>query len=57
MLQVSYYHNQLEFLGADFDNHTHLPATWIVIATAIAVVGLGMVWISRRFHPAAPSIS
>ncbi len=45
---VGHYHEKLEFLGADFDNQTHLPATWIAIATTIAIVGLGLVWVGTR---------
>ncbi|TWU60118.1 ABC-2 family transporter protein [Rubripirellula tenax] len=45
---VGHYHEKLEFLGADFDNQTHLPVTWIVIATGIAVVGATIVWAGTR---------
>ena len=45
---VGHYHKQLEFLGADFDNQTHLPPLWIGIATTIAVVGMAIVWVAGR---------
>lgn len=52
---VGHYHEQLEFLGADFDNQTHLPPYWIAIATTIAVVGMAVVWFAdgRRKQAAA----
>lgn len=54
---VGHYHDRLDFLGANFDDQTHLPATWIATATVVALVGLVMVWFSRRSHPTAPRIS
>ncbi|MFK8111609.1 MAG: ABC transporter permease subunit/CPBP intramembrane protease [Rubripirellula sp.] len=45
---VIYYHDQLEFLGTDFDNQAHLPALWIGGAAAIVVVGTGLVWLGSR---------
>ncbi|TWU47873.1 ABC transporter permease subunit/CPBP intramembrane protease [Rubripirellula reticaptiva] len=45
---VGHYHEKLNFLGADFDNQTHLPPMWIAIATAIAVIGILMVWAGTR---------
>lgn len=44
---IGHYHKRLDFLGADFDNQTHLPVMWIVIATGIAVVGMILVFQSR----------
>lgn len=41
---VGHYHEKINFLGADFDNQTHLPLAWIVGATAIAVSGGVLVW-------------
>lgn len=51
---VGHYHERLQFLGADFDNQTHLPPTWIAIATTIAVVGLALVWVGTRTKPTGP---
>ena len=46
---VGRYHEQLEFLGADFRDQTHLPATWLITATAITLLGLAIVgWATRR---------
>ncbi len=47
---VGHYHENLAFLGADFDNQTHLPPAWIAIATSIAVVGIVIVWAGTRHH-------
>lgn len=44
---IGHYHKQLDFLGADFDNQTHLPVLWIVVATSVAVVGMVLVFQSR----------
>ncbi|TWT55137.1 Inner membrane transport permease YbhR [Rubripirellula amarantea] len=41
---VGHYHEKLQFLGADFENQTHLPPAWIAIATTIAIAGAGIVW-------------
>ena len=41
---VGHYHKQLEFLGAGFDDRSHLPLEWVVIATTIAIIGAGIVW-------------
>ena len=41
---VGHYHEKLEFLGTGFDDRTHLPMEWIVIATTIAIVGAGILW-------------
>ncbi|KAA1258411.1 ABC-2 family transporter protein [Rubripirellula obstinata] len=45
---VGHYYKQLEFIGADFDNQTHLPPHWIAIATTIAVAGMAIVWFAGR---------
>ncbi len=45
---VGHYHEKLAFLGADFDNQTHLPPAWIAIATSIATAGALIVWLSTR---------
>lgn len=50
---VGHYHERLQFLGADFDNQTHLPPTWIAIATTIAIVGLALVGVGTRRKPSA----
>ena len=41
---VGHYHEKLTFLGADFENQTHLPPVWIVAATGIAIVGAAIVY-------------
>lgn len=41
---VGHFHEQLEFLGTGFDDRSHLPLEWVVVATTIAVVGAGIVW-------------
>ena len=48
---VAHYHERLEFLGAGFENQSHLPFSWLATATAIAFVGAAMIWQdSRRAH-------
>ncbi|QDT05830.1 ABC-2 family transporter protein [Rubripirellula lacrimiformis] len=56
---VGHYHESLEFLGADFDNQTHLPPTWIAVATSIAIAGLIIVWLGTRSKslPSSPKLS
>ena len=45
---VLYYQDQLGFLGAGFDDQTHLPPHWLAIAGALVIVGSGLVWASSR---------
>ena len=45
---VLYYQDQLAFLGAGFDDQTHLPPLWLAIAAALVVVGGSLVWASSR---------
>ncbi|MCP4945390.1 MAG: CPBP family intramembrane metalloprotease [Planctomycetaceae bacterium] len=45
---VLYYQDQLDFLGAGFDDQTHLPPLWLAIAAALVVVGSSLVWVSSR---------
>ena len=45
---VLYYQDQLGFLGAGFDDQTHLPPHWLAIASALVIVGSGLVWASSR---------
>ena len=45
---VLYYQDQLSFLGAGFDDQTHLPALWLAIATGLVITGASLVWVSSR---------
>ena len=45
---VARYHDSLEFLGRDLDHQTHLPLSWLLIATSIALLGGGIVYIATR---------
>ena len=45
---VLYYQDQLGFLGAGFDDQTHLPPHWLAIAAVLVLVGAGLVWVSSR---------
>ena len=45
---VLYYQDQLGFLGAGFDDQTHLPPHWLAIAGVLVIVGSGLVWASSR---------
>ena len=56
---VLYYQDQLSFLGAGFDDQTHLPPLWLAIAAALVLVGSGLVWASSRkqMESAVPTVS
>ena len=54
---VGHYHRELEFLGADFDNQTHLPVTWMLIATAIAIIGFTILWMGGRSAPGRKEVA
>ncbi len=45
---VLYYQDQLGFLGAGFDDQTHLPPLWLAISASLVMVGGGLVWASSR---------
>ena len=58
---VAHYHKQLDFLGDAVANgngegtpsswmakDNHLPSSWIVSATAIAMIGILVIWLSTR---------
>jgi sodium transport system permease protein len=52
---VLYYQDQLSFLGAGFDDQTHLPALWLAIATGLVFAGAGLVWVSSRKQSVSPA--
>ena len=45
---VAHYHERLEFLGKGFENQSHLPAMWLVTASAIALIGMLIIWQDSR---------
>ena len=45
---VGHYHKQISWFSQDFDNQSHLPATWIAASTVVVVIGLAMVWVGSR---------
>jgi ABC-2 type transport system permease protein/sodium transport system permease protein len=45
---VARYHDQLEFLPSDLDRQTHLPASWLLTATGVAVVGAAVIAVTTR---------
>tara|TARA_R110002049_G_scaffold72490_2_gene187158 strand:+ start:177785 stop:179902 length:2118 start_codon:yes stop_codon:yes gene_type:complete len=45
---VAHYHEKIEFLGDGFENQSHLPSTWILTATLIAIVGMALVWTAGK---------
>jgi ABC-2 type transport system permease protein/sodium transport system permease protein len=47
---VLYYQDQLSFLGAGFDDKTHLPPLWLAISASLVMVGAVMIWASSRKH-------
>ena len=48
---VLYYQDRLDFLGSGFDNQTHLPLHWLLIAAASVSVGFLLVNFTRRDKP------
>ncbi|MEM1070819.1 MAG: ABC transporter permease subunit/CPBP intramembrane protease [Planctomycetota bacterium] len=46
-----YYSEQLEFLGAGFDDQTHLPPMWLAIATVLVAAGGGLMMLAKRPNP------
>lgn len=40
---VAKYHERLEFLSTGYDDSSHLPATWLVTAGVLVIIGLGVV--------------
>lgn len=45
---VLYYKDQLSFLGAGFDDQTHLPVLWLTIASGLVITGGLLVWMSSK---------
>jgi sodium transport system permease protein len=45
---VLYYKDQLSFLGAGFDDQTHLPVLWLTIASGLVITGGLLVWLSSK---------
>jgi len=45
---VGRFKDKLAFLGTVEDELGHLPATWLIVTTLIAVVGLMIVWFATR---------
>jgi len=41
---VAHYHDRLEFLGQGLENQSHLPPSWLLTATAIALLGAAILW-------------
>jgi len=50
---VLYYQDQLSFLGAGFDDQTHLPPLWLAIAAGLVFTGAALVWASSRKQSAS----
>lgn len=42
------YQDQLDFLGAGFDDQLHLPPSWLAVLTSITLVGVATVWFGSR---------
>jgi sodium transport system permease protein len=52
---VGHYHKQISWFHSDFDNQTHLPATWILGSAAIVTIGIGLVvWSTQRQQADSP---
>ncbi len=45
---VAHYHERLKFLGDTVRNDNHLPTSWLVLATSIALIGIAIIWIGTR---------
>jgi sodium transport system permease protein len=45
---VAIYKDKLAFLGVAEDEASHLPFTWIVLATTIAMVGVAIIWLCTK---------
>ncbi len=45
---IAHYHKELEFLGDTVANDNHLPVSWLVTATSIALVGISITWLGTR---------
>ncbi|GAA4458551.1 ABC transporter permease subunit/CPBP intramembrane protease [Novipirellula rosea] len=45
---VARYHEHFQFFGSELDDQAHLPLVWLVVASAIALAGAGIVWASTR---------
>jgi ABC-2 type transport system permease protein/sodium transport system permease protein len=45
---VAHYHKRLDFLGGTMRADYHLPTSWLMIATSIAIIGLVVVWLGTR---------
>lgn len=43
--------DRFEFLGIAEDDTSHLPLSWIVLASVIALAGIGLVWFTTRQKP------
>lgn len=58
LMMVLYYQERLDFLGEGFDNQSHLPIRWIVVAGVMLAVGAGMVWMGSRKSeaPSEPNV-
>ncbi len=50
---VIYYHEKIGWFGPEFDDQAHLPTTWIIGSTLIAIAGAVLIWAAtnRRFQP------
>ena len=47
---VLYYQEQLDFLGEGFDDQTHLPPLWILLATCSVFLGGCLIHFSSKKH-------
>jgi ABC-2 type transport system permease protein/sodium transport system permease protein len=45
---VARYHDQLEFLPSDLDRQSHLPASWLLTATGVAIIGAAVIAVTTR---------
>ncbi|MCG8648405.1 MAG: CPBP family intramembrane metalloprotease, partial [Pirellulales bacterium] len=52
---VIYYHDQVDFFPSELDDQAHLPLSWILGATVIAVAGCVGVWASTRNRGLQPT--
>ncbi|MEX2173217.1 MAG: ABC transporter permease subunit/CPBP intramembrane protease [Pirellulaceae bacterium] len=59
VVSLAYWGDGFKGLGWDVEGQRHLPATWLALAGAVALVGLALVYLGRRRRlnpplPAAP---
>ncbi len=45
---VAHFHKDLDFLGDTVQSDRHLPTSWLVTATTIALVGALVIWLDTR---------